>query len=324
VNLLDHRLVVVTGKGGTGKTTVAAALGVVAARAGRRTIVAEVARRADVAGALDAPAGEAFAETQLRPGLFHISIDPEEAMEEYLRDQLPSRHLADLLVHSRSFGLLTAATPGLRELLSMGKVWELAQDQRRTPGARSYDLVVLDAPATGHGVAALAAPGTFARAARTGPVARQGRLIAQWLADPALTAVVAVARPEELPVAETVALADQLRTRLGMELEEVVVNGVARERFSASDEERLREALPAVDGGAGGWAVRRALADLDVARKQRALVTRLAEEVGLDPLCLPVAVDPESGGADLDALAEALLRDGRPVRGMRGEGDQRS
>lgn len=312
MRLLDRRLVVVTGKGGTGKTTVAAALGVVAARAGRRTIVAEVARRADVAGALAAPAGEPFAETQLRPGLFHISIDPEDAMQEYLRDQLPSRRMADLLGHSRSFGVLAAATPGLRELLSMGKVWELAQDERRTPGARSYDLVVLDAPATGHGVAALAAPATLARAARTGPVARQGQVIGQWLTDPERTAVVAVARPEELPVAETVALAGELRSRLGMELEAVVVNGLAPERFSPAQEAQLRQALPSLDGGVSGWALRRALADVDVVRAQRALAQRLAREVGLPPLLLPVAVDAQRGGADLDALAAAIERANRP------------
>ncbi len=324
VSLLDHRLVVVTGKGGTGKTTVAATLGVVAARTGRRTIVAEVARRADVSGALAAPAGEPFAETQLRPGLFHISIDPEDAMEEYLRDQLPSRHLADLLGQSRSFGLLAAATPGLRELLSMGKVWELAQDERRTPGARAYDLVVLDAPATGHGVAALAAPATFARAARTGPVARQGRLIAQWLADPARTAVVAVARAEELAVAETVALAEQLRARLGMELDGVVVNAVSSDRFDEDAEARLRAALTEDIEGASGWAVRRALADLGVARAQRALMERLAGDLGLSPLCLPLAVDPQSGSADLDALAAVIESDGHVLREVRGKGGQRS
>ncbi|HEV2770250.1 MAG TPA: ArsA-related P-loop ATPase, partial [Solirubrobacteraceae bacterium] len=220
--------------------------------------------------------------------------------------------MADLLGQSRSFGLLAAATPGLRELLSMGKVWELAQDERRTPGARSYDLVVLDAPATGHGVAALAAPSTLARAARTGPVARQGRVIAQWVADPARTAVVAVARPEELPVAETVALAGELRARLGMELEGVVVNAMAPERFSPAQEAQLRQALPGLDGGVSGWALRRALAHADVTRAQRALAQRLAREVGLPPLLLPIAVDPQRGSADLDALAAALELAGHP------------
>ncbi|MEY2516089.1 MAG: hypothetical protein QOJ89_3447, partial [bacterium] len=161
-------MLVVTGKGGVGKTTVAAALGLVAARAGRRTIVAEVARRGDVASAFDREGSAPFEEIELAPNLFHISIDPQDALEEYLRDQLPKGPIADLLARSRVFGLLAAATPGMRELLTVGKLWELAQLDRRTPGADAYDLVVVDAPATGHGVAVLTAPRTFAAAAGSG------------------------------------------------------------------------------------------------------------------------------------------------------------
>ena len=104
------------------------------------------------------------------------------------------------------FTVFAAATPGMRELLSIGKVWELAQEARRTPGGKPYDLVILDAPASGHGVAILEAPRTFAGAARVGTVARQGRTIHAMLADPARTGVIAVAAPEEMPVNETIAL----------------------------------------------------------------------------------------------------------------------
>src|SRR3712207_5193752 len=197
--MLHRPLVVVTGKGGVGKSTVAAALGLAAARRGLRTIIAEVARRDDVSRVLG---GTGVHEDELAPNLHHISIDPEDAMEEYLVDQLPSRTLADALVSSRAFAYFAAATPGLRELLSVGKVWELAQEDRRTPGARPYDLVVLDAPATGHSVGVLSAPRTFADAARVGRIARQGRTIDALLSDPARTGVVAVARPEEMPINE--------------------------------------------------------------------------------------------------------------------------
>ncbi|HEY4097324.1 MAG TPA: ArsA-related P-loop ATPase, partial [Baekduia sp.] len=207
-DLLTKPLLVVTGKGGVGKSTVAAALGMAAAARGLRTIVAEVASRDDVSRTLspdgDGAAGRS-AERALGEGLHHISIDPESALEEYLRDQLP-RGVSDLLASSRTFSYLTAATPGLRELLTVGKVWELAQADRRTPGARPYDLVILDAPATGHGVAILTAPGSFADAARLGPVARHGGIIHAMLADPEQTGIVAVATPEEMPVNETLAL----------------------------------------------------------------------------------------------------------------------
>ena len=238
--LLDHRLIVVTGKGGVGKTTVAAALGLVAARAGKRTIVAEVARRGDVASAFDRAGAEPFEEIELAPGLFHISIDPQDALEEYLRDQLPRGPIADILARSRVFGLLAAATPGMRELLTVGKLWELAQLERRTPGADAYDLVVVDAPATGHGVAVLTAPRTFAAAAGSGPVARQGKKIDATLSDPSQTAVIAVAKAEELAVTETGELRASLRASMGLELERVVVNALDADRFADDEASRAR------------------------------------------------------------------------------------
>src|SRR3954454_25024586 len=212
--LLDKPLLVVTGKGGVGKSTVAAAIGMAAAARGLRTIVAEVAARDDISRALSGDGQRAFTERDLGEGLHHISIDPESALEEYVKDQLP-RGVADLLASSRMFSYLVAATPGLRELLTVGKVWELAQPGRRTPGAHPYDLVILDAPATGHGVATLTAPGTFAGAARMGPVARQGGIIDGMLSDPVQTGIVAIARPEEMPVNETLALRDTLHDALG-------------------------------------------------------------------------------------------------------------
>ena len=171
-------------------------------------------------------------EGRLGDGLHHISIDPQSALEEYLLERLPARPLADLLSRSRLFGYFAAATPGMRELLTVGKVWELAQDARRTPGGRPYDLVVLDAPATGHGVAILEAPRTFAEIARVGPIHRQGRTIDAMLSDPARTGVVVVARPEEMPVNEALALERALAARVGLPVSLVVANALLPDRFS--------------------------------------------------------------------------------------------
>jgi hypothetical protein len=140
--LLAHSLIVVTGNGGVGKSTVAAALGLAADRRGLLTIVVEVAARDDLSRALGtSDAVGAYAEQAISDHLHHISIDPQRAMEEYLRQQLPLGALAALLARSRIFTALGAATPGMRELLTVGKVWELAQHQRRTRGSRPYDLV---------------------------------------------------------------------------------------------------------------------------------------------------------------------------------------
>src|SRR5918998_790273 len=130
-SLLDKRLIFVTGKGGVGKTTVSGALGLAAARAGRRTIVCELAGREHVP-AVFRRAGVGFTETELRPNLFAISIDPERSLEEYLQDQIGSRTASRLLFENRIFQYFAAAAPGLRELVTIGKVWELAQLERRT------------------------------------------------------------------------------------------------------------------------------------------------------------------------------------------------
>jgi anion-transporting ArsA/GET3 family ATPase len=305
---LARDLVVVTGKGGVGKSTVAAALGLVAAGRGLRTIVAEVARRDDVSRSLRHGGGPAFGtlaggegmhEEELAPGLHHLSIDPEHAMELYLADQLPSA-LADLLAANRTFSYLAAATPGMRELLTVGKVWELAQDDRRTPGADRYDLVILDAPATGHGVAVLSAPRTFAQTARLGRIARQGRTIDAMVCDPKRTGVIAVARPEEMPVSETLALQDALRDDVGLELELVICNGMLPQRFTPTDV----RALEAAPDGPEVRAARHAHAR---AGAQRAQLRRLRRRARAAVTTLPHVFDEGDRLATLAGELEGTL-----------------
>ncbi|MEY2533806.1 MAG: hypothetical protein QOF29_1716 [bacterium] len=296
--LLGKPLVVVTGKGGVGKSTVAAALGLVAARRGLRTIIAEVARRDDVSRVLG---GTGVHEDELAPGLHHLSIDPEEAMEEYLADQLPSRALAEVLISSRGFNYFAAATPGLRELLTVGKAWELAQEDRRTPGAKPYDLVILDAPATGHGVAVLAAPRTLADTAMVGRIARQGRIIDAMLSDPARTGVVAVARAEEMPVNETLALQDALPATVGLQVDLVVANGLLPDRFSAAEVEALRAAPPSAP-------VRAALTAHARARAQRAQLARLRRTARAPVTTMPFVSAAMLDATHIEPLARALER----------------
>ena len=301
-DILAKPLIVVTGKGGVGKSTVAAALGTAAAARGLRTIVAEVAARDDVSRALaGSGAGRTFVERAVGDGLHHISIDPESALEEYLRDQLP-RGVSDLVASSRIFSYLAAATPGLRELLTVGKVWELAQPGRRTPGARPYDVVILDAPATGHGVATLTAPGTFADAAMVGPVARQGGRIHEMLTDPDRTAVVGVATAEEMPVNETLALSGALDEQLGQRFAAVVVNGVLPQRFTRADEEALAAAP-------GSRAVRAARAEAGRARAHRSQIARLRRGLrGVPVRTLPHVYSTWLGPAELEQLGRELFR----------------
>ncbi|TMK41740.1 MAG: ArsA family ATPase [Actinobacteria bacterium] len=307
--VLAKRLLFVTGKGGVGKTTVAAALGVLAARAGRRTLVAEVARRQDVSRTLAGEhAPEMGAEIELAPGLFWTTIEPQGAMEEYLTDQLPVRALADLLIHSRAFTYFAAATPGLRELLTVGKVWELSQPQRRTPGGQPYDLVVVDAPATGHGMAYLAAPRTFADAARVGPIARQGRIIHQMLTDPRRTGVIAVSTPDDMPVSEALILHRELPRQMGIELERVVVNAVQPRRFSPKEARAIRAARDEVSERGARAALNAALSQHLRSTANRRGLERVRRATGRPAATLPVLFEPTLGKAEIELLADRLER----------------
>ena len=183
----------------------------------------------------------------------------------------------------------------MRELLTVGKLWELAQLDRRTPGADPYDLVVVDAPATGHGVAVLTAPRTFAAAAGTGPVARQGKIIDATLSDPAQTAVVAVARAEELAVTETGELRASLRESMGLPIERVIANALDPDRFDDAE----AAALQAHAGPPGGRArAARARARAAPARAARAPAELCEQE--------PARLELHPGGPDLERLADEL------------------
>jgi len=303
--VLDKRLVIVTGKGGVGKTTVAAALGLAAARRGKRAVVCEVAEQERLA-ALFGIDSTGHQERELSPGLFGISIDPERAKEEWLRYQLKSGTLAGALGASRIFQYLTAAAPGLTELVNIGKIWDLAQLRRRTHGP-VFDLAIVDAPATGHGLAMLRAPSTYAGIARVGPIRRQALQIDRFVRDTSRTGVLAAALPEEIPVNETLELEARLRDELGMRLDAIVVNAVFPARFSGEEVARLA-ALDRNVSAEAHAAVRAAVSEHRRARVQRSQVRRLRRAARAPVLTLPYMFQPELGASDLDRLSRELER----------------
>jgi len=318
---LAKRLVVVTGKGGVGKTTVAAALGLAAARRGLTTIVAEVGGRAEIAPMLGVQRGSPLQEIELRDRLHHVSIARRAATEEYLREETPGPLPSAILARSRAFELFVAATPGLAEMLTVGKSFELTRRPRRMRDGREYDLVILDAPASGHASALLSAPATFAEVARVGPVARQAREIHAMLCDDAHTGVVIVTTGEQMAVSETLQLRDRLRgeqlrgeqlrgeqlrgeqrrgEQLRMSLDAVIANRVLKERFGTEDLSALASAgdLPAV---------RSALWLQSRARSQRAHLRALRRRLGEERwVTLPFLFGAELGGEEVERLAGSL------------------
>jgi anion-transporting ArsA/GET3 family ATPase len=246
--LLQRKLIVVAGKGGVGKTTIAASLGLLAARRGLRTLVLEVGERQHIPVLLGRDEPErAGVEVELAPDLSSMSIDPDRALADWLR-ALGGRVSSRVLFSSTTFQYFVAAAPGAREVLSMVKVLELTENEDR-PGRkreeRAYDLVILDAPATGHALALLGSPRTFTGLARVGPIATQTRLVSDLLEDPERSAYVAVAMGSEMAVTETLELRDGLREALGRELDVVVANAALPRRF---DERELRRISALEDG----------------------------------------------------------------------------
>jgi anion-transporting ArsA/GET3 family ATPase len=299
--LRDRQLLYVTGKGGVGKTTVAAALGLAAARAGRRTIVCEVAEQDRVSRAFRREGVVAETEVQLADNLWAITIDPQRALEEWLGKQIGGVGLR-VLARSSAFQYFVAAAPGAKELITVAKVWELAQPERWDKRNRTYDLVVVDAPSSGHGLAMLTTPRTFGEIARVGPIRRQAYRVRDLLGDPERTGYVAVALPEEMPVIETLELEQRLPEAVGAGLEAIVVNGMWPDRFSASDAEVMRASA------GGDPTMRAALTSYERARGQRSHLRRLRRAATAKVVTLPYLFESEVGLAEYEKLATNLAR----------------
>lgn len=294
--LFEKRLVFVAGKGGVGKTTIALALGLAAARRGLRTIVCEVAHQERFSRLLGRE-GVGYEETEIADNLSAISLDQQHTLEEWVTYQLPSRTLANLLYRNGVFQHLTSAAPGIKELVTIGKIWELAQLHRKTKDARPYDFVVVDSPATGHGLGLLRAPRTFGDIARVGPVRHQADRIHDFVVS-SKTGVLAVALPEEMPVNETIEYRDEIVEFRG-DLEAVVMNGLYPARFTEAEIESLADHDgPAV--GAAATEYRRYRAQVEEVERLKGGVRNSRF------VTLPFLFAPELGMDEVETLSHDL------------------
>ncbi|MCU1352616.1 MAG: Anion-transporting ATPase [Acidimicrobiales bacterium] len=238
-SLLDRQLLFVTGKGGVGKTAVTAGLGLLAAERGKRTLVCEVDAKGNLADFYETGPTE-FRPRQLQPNLWAMSMDTEESLKEYLSLQLKLPLLSRIGPLARMFEFVANAAPGVKEILTVGKVlWEVRE--------RHYDIVVVDAVATGHVIGQLTAPESINELVQVGLVRNQTQWMLDLLNDHSRTGVVIVSAPEEMPVNETIELADRLERETAIDLAAVVVNRVLPELFSGNEEElfeSLREPGP--------------------------------------------------------------------------------
>ncbi|HEU4897585.1 MAG TPA: ArsA-related P-loop ATPase [Actinomycetota bacterium] len=317
LDVLDTaRLLVVTGKGGTGKTTVAASLGVAAAGRGRRVLVVEVEGRQGLAGLFGRGTLD-YREAQVADGVNALAVDPDESLREYLA-RYGFAPLARLLSWAHLNRFITAAAPGLGDVLLVGKVWEAATREAR-PGALAYDLVVLDAPPTGRVVPFLRAPETVAELARVGPIRHQADRVRDLLDDPGRTAVLLTCLPEELPVTETLEGVVALQAA-GLPVAGVIANRVTGDRLGGRASRLAglsRDPAPLADAAAAAGAeLDRAALDTLVAEardrhrqvtRERRLLKELRAGVdGLGLVELPLLNGGVGGSDEVRALAGHL------------------
>jgi len=221
VRLIDHRLVVVLGKGGVGRTTVSGALAVAAAEAGKRVALAEFGGAA--LPPLFGMAGRSFSFRRARPGVDVWSLTVPESLEEFAGRKLGLPPFARRVVRNRLVTTFVDAVPGLHDLILLGKIENLVMEPRQDDPV--FDLTIIDAPATGHGITLLQAARTMTDVTRAGPFYELAKGIEVFLADRQTTATALVTLPEALPVSETSELAEQLIDE-GFRPHTIIANGV--------------------------------------------------------------------------------------------------
>ena len=297
--LFDRRLLIVTGKGGVGKSTVCAALALLASRAGKRVLVCEVNARERVAPLLGSPPAGPSAREAL-PLLYTVNVRPRDAMREYGLMVLKFRSIYDAVFENRVVRFFLRAIPSLAELVMLGKI---LHEVRVEEGERPrWDLVVLDAPATGHAVQLLRVPATLLDTIAPGPLRRDARWMNDLLVDPRITALSIVTLPEEMPVNEAIELDSAVRDVLGIPRGALIVNAMPDARFTEDERRRLSSltGAPPPLGPAARAAV------LQAARAEQAgrYLARARAALDLPTVLVPLlARDPWDRGAVEDVAA---------------------
>jgi anion-transporting ArsA/GET3 family ATPase len=316
-SLLDRRMLIVTGKGGVGKTTVAASLAWSAAARGKRVLVCELDAKGDLLAALQGVNARSLAPLDFEPrelhrGLFAMAMDPEESLKEYLRINLRIPFVTKIGALSAAFDFLANAAPGVREIVTIGK---LTYEVRE----RNYDLVVVDATATGHIIGQLRAPQAINELVGTGLIRSQTTWMLEMLGDHDATGLVVVVTPEETPVAESLELIERVRAETNVDVAAVVVNRVLTSSFTKQEEDRFDQLVSkdanqtAVLSGISTAAASEMIAGVALAeglrRQSNVHLRYLQEHIGSLPYALVPRLFGEQSGLEITRTVAGLLED---------------
>ncbi|HVR01711.1 MAG TPA: ArsA-related P-loop ATPase [Polyangia bacterium] len=311
-SLLKRQLIVLSGKGGVGRTTVAAALARAAADAGKRVLIAQ-ASAAERLGRIFGRFGPVGTDiVTLAPGIDAVNMTPQSALHEYGLMVLRSELVTRAVFENRAVRGFLGAIPGLDAYAMLGKAWWHTTEMSPSSGAsaprRRYDLVIFDGPASGHATLTLRIPGAILAAMPKGPLARDARAIRLLLSDPARAALVIVTLAEELPARETAELAAAARGPLQIPLGPVIVNAVPSDALSDPGSDAVLGPLaPSSDGDAALEATLRLARTL---RSHRRIADEQLERLRLNPggplMLLPRLPTADIGPAELAVLAARI------------------
>ena len=312
--VLDRRLLFVSGKGGVGKTVITAALALFAFRHRKRVLVVELSPYGRLRELLGGPA-PGPEPVEIQPRLELVRIDPRRALEDFLEGVLPVRALRQRLLSSQSFSILAAAAPGIEEFLTLAKI---ADFEAMTTGIRRrprYDLVIVDAPATGHSLSLLSTARTLMEMMPIGPIGKMATRVNRLLADRRRSAAVIVTIAEEMAVNETIEITAGISRAGAIAIGPVVVNAVWPDRFTTDEARWLANAPDPLDPriAAGRYHVeKRRRTEEQIARLRSGLagfksdVPNARGELAVDPIELPFVVTETLDRPHLRRLVAAI------------------
>lgn len=304
----DTRFVINTGKGGVGKTTVSAAMACAHAAMGRRVLLMQLNATDRVGKLFDVqPIGPDIA--SIAPNIYAVNTTPAESLREYALMILKVRAIYRAVFENRVVSKLLRVMPGLPELTMLGKAYY--HEKELENGGPRWDVVIIDAPATGHGMFLLQIPQVVSSAINSGRMADESRRMVELLEDPDRTCVNLITLPEEMPVNETIELRNQIRSEFDIRIGSVIANGVLPRQLDESDEALVRDVLNAHGTEADdlGSLLSAALFRGRRCDLQARYLRKLRRELDAPVVELPFYFDTEFDRSVLDRMADRLTKE---------------
>jgi anion-transporting ArsA/GET3 family ATPase len=307
--LFKKRLIIVMGKGGVGRTTMATAIAQAAARRGRRTLLFQAGAKDKLSRLLGTPpVGEQIVPV---PGGFHaVNTNPSAAIHEYGLMVLRYETIYRLVMENQVVKKLVRAIPGLDDYSVIGKLW-FHTTETHPAGGWKWDTIVFDAPATGHALTMFKIPRAILDAVPEGPLTRDAVKVRALFEDRSRTSVVLTTLAEEMPVTETLELAAKLRPELGLEPSALIVNQIAPDRFYRQGvAARVLDELIGAGGGAGDLVLAPLVHEARQQRARRQLneryIARLQAELKLPQVRIPVLYSSAFGAEQVAYVSNQI------------------